>query len=354
MRIVLALAGALVVALTFMDVLQTTIMARASGSFSDRLTSMLWRGLMAGRRGGDHTKLSQAGIVIMMLVIGGWILLVWIGWTLVFWGSEQALLNAQTKAPASFMERGYFIGYTMTTLGLGDYQPNGTLWQMLTVVASLTGLTLVTFAITYVMPVMQAATHRRSLAVHIAGLGLSTEAVVRTAREADGSCEAFEQHLAPLAPEIALVAQRHLAYPVLHYFHGANRREAFTPSVATLDEALLVLDAGFEEACLRRASLRPVRAAIAELLETLDKRAMDPTDEPPDLPSLAAYRADGWPVASDAAFERAAEEHAERRSLLWAMVRSEGWDWDAARTGDGEGAEPARQADVSFHDEERK
>ena len=327
MRILVALAGVVIVLFTFVDVLYTTIMSRGSGSFSDRLTSVLWQKIMARRRSWGDSRLSQAGIAVMIVVITMWIALMWAGWTLVFCGGEGAIVNAQSKAPATTWERAYFTGYTLVTLGLGDFQPTSWLWRLCTVLASLSGLFVITFSITYLVPVLQAAAERRSLAVYLSGMGLTSEEIIRNMWEEE-RCEALEAHLVPLAPALTLLAQRHLTYPVLQYFHGARRREALAPSIAALDEALTVLESGFEDACVSAGVMHSARAAIAELLDTLDKRFIGPEEEPPPAPALTAYREAGRSMRSDKDFAEVLEEHAARRALLLAMVRREGWSWD--------------------------
>ncbi len=338
MNFVLAVFGLFLIVFTIVDVLQTTLMSRGSGSFSDRLTSVLWRAVMARRQtarsdedddvGGGAQALSQAGIVIMMAVIITWIVLVWLGWALFFGGYEYAIVNAQTQAPAGFWERVYFAGYTLFTLGLGDFRPVGHFWQVLVSLAALNGLFVVTFSITYMVPVLQAATHRRSLAVYLSGLGRSPEEIILTAWDGR-DCSALEAHLSGLALEVATLAQRHLTYPVLHYFHGTDRREALAPSLAALDEALTVFECAFEEDCAALGARRPVRTAISEFLENINDRFIDAHEDDPPRPSLDAFRRAGLPVCSDEAFAEALEPHKRRRRLLFSLVEREGWSWEA-------------------------
>jgi hypothetical protein len=283
----------------------------------------------AAEQGDEDRVPPQVGATILLLVIVSWIVLIWTGWTLFFNGSTHALVSAQTKAPASFGERVYFTGYTLFTLGLGDFQPQGLLWQLATTLTALSGLVVVTFSITYVIPVLQASVHRRSLAIYLSGLGRTPAEIILNAWNDDERAVSLEPHLTTLAPEIALLAQRHLAYPVLHYFHGPDRREALAPNLAALDEALTILENAVDDSGIALSAWRPVRTAVSEFLETMDERFIEPHREPPGAPDLSALRDHRLPVRSEEAFREALAPHDLRRRLLIAHVEQEGWNWQA-------------------------
>lgn len=57
--------------------------------------------------------------------------------------------STATGNPAGTVERLYFTGYTVFTLGNGDFRPGAGTWQLATVAATGTGLVLITLAITY-------------------------------------------------------------------------------------------------------------------------------------------------------------------------------------------------------------
>ena len=336
MRTLLTVAGILLIGLVLVDVLKTT-MAKGPGIITDRLGRWIWR-LLARTGSGSQPNwvLVQGGLFILLVAVVVWITLLWTGWTLLFLGSEQAVVNAQTKLPATIADRIYFAGYTLFTLGLGDFQPMGTFWRIATSVAALSGLFVVTFSITYIVPVMEAAIERRHLAIYIHGLGKNTEDIILNMWDQEG-CDVLEQHLVGLAPSISRLAQQHLTYPVLHYFHGGSREEAFAPNLAALDEALTVMEHGLNAECVAYAAYRPVRAALAELLKTLDSRFIDQAGEPPPIVRLKKLSSGGVPVTEEEIFRKAMEDVKERRQLLRALVLSEGWSWQDVRTEEDEG-----------------
>ena len=158
------------------------------------------------------------------------------------------------------------------------------------------------------LPVLQAAVTRRGTAAALWSLGETPEGIVRTMWDPDGDCSAFEQHLIGLTPVLTTLAQQHLAYPVLHHFRGSRRREALAPSMAALDEALSIAEHGLDGDCLSPGAFHPARAALDTLLDRLEDQSVDPADDPPRPPSLAALRADGYPARTDEAYREALRE----------------------------------------------
>ena len=331
MSFLLLSCGAALLLLALADLLWTT-MGEGGGPVTKRVTSLLWGlALRVYRRWPHHQLLSIAGLAAFLSAVLLWIVLLWAGWLLVFNSSTDAVINAQTRVPADVWERVYFTGFTIFTLGTGDYQPNGRPWQVLTALASFNGLFLVTFSITYLVPVVQAATHKRYLAVYVSSLGQSAQAILIHCWNGQDFTP-LVQHLTAITPDVAQLEQRHLAYPVLHYFHAKQRPEGAALSLSALDEALTILEHGIEpDAKLEEGAFRPIRQVITEFLETLSSIYIDPEDEAPPPPSLDPLRERGLPVVSDETFEARVAQLDKRRRLLKALVRNDGWSWDTTQ-----------------------
>ncbi|HSU67992.1 MAG TPA: ion channel, partial [Tepidisphaeraceae bacterium] len=226
-------------------------------------------------------------------------------------------------------ERIYFTGSTLFTLGLGDFKPKGHVWQMATAIAAGSGFLLFGLALAYLVPVISAATQKRQLAVYVTSLGRSPEDIILRAWNGQDTT-ALAPHLQSLTGMLALLGENHLTYPVLHYFHGTHRIRSVGASVAALDEALTILECGLQQGCsLDLPSLGAAREAITSYLDTLKPALIYPTHDVPPAPSLDNLRGMGVPVVSDKLFGAALAIVSERRQLLLAMVRNEGWDWSA-------------------------
>lgn len=327
MSTLLPFFGVCILLFAAFEVLQTT-MGSGGGPLTRRLTPHLWRAILyLSRPRPSHAVLSFAGVLITLAAISAWILLWWVGWTLIFAGPYEAVVNATTNTPATFWERVYFAGFTVYTLGVGDFVPQGTLWRILTGIASGSGLFIVTFSITYLVPIVQAATKKRQLAVYIASIGASPTDMILNTWHGDDQLH-LGQHLQTVAPELAGIAQRHLSYPVMHYFHSQSPTAAITVNIARLDEALTMAEFGLEGTeWIRRTNLRPTRQVITEFLNLLESAYVRPQGAAPPAPPLERLSEKGVPVVNRDKFEANLEQLSERRRMLRALVEHNGWRW---------------------------
>ncbi len=171
-RFLLLPIGLGLVGLVLFDLLWTTLAAAAgAGPVTARVSALTWRVVKGGRRNNGGRQ--SSGVIVVVAVLVSWITLLWAGWLLAFSSADSAVVGTGTEKPAGTVARTYFVGYTVFTLGNGDFKPGGSFWQLATVTATGTGLVLVSLAITYLVPVTGAATDRRSLAGYIASLGES-------------------------------------------------------------------------------------------------------------------------------------------------------------------------------------
>lgn len=330
MAVVLSIVGLSIVLFVTLDVLITTLTVGGAGPLTGRVASGLWWiALWIHNRRTSHQMLSTAGWVILLSLVVFWVFLTWFGWTLVFSASDSAVVLATNKSPASLWERIYFTGFTISTLGMGDYQPQGTFWQIATAVAAANGFFLVTLGVAYLLPVVSAATTKRSLAVYIASLGGTGDEILTRAWNGKDFGQ-LEQHLINLTPEIGGLGEIHLTYPILHYFHSVERSRAIVLSVVALDEALTLLQYALEESCCPdTATIDPARRASAAFLKTLKSAYLEPGESNPPFPSLDLLRVQGIPTVSDEEFWEATKQVTYRRQLLLALVKNDGWTWEA-------------------------
>lgn len=343
--VVTAVLGTILLAVVLFDLVWTTVAASGgAGPLTSRWTHWLWR-LARRLRGNDrgHHRLRLAGIAVVVVSVVTWFALIWLAWSLVFLGDQAAVVTAVEGRPAGVIERIYFVGYTVTTLGNGDLVPGGPLWQVLSVVAAFNGISVLTLGVTYLVPVISAVTERRRMAMHVAGLGTSPTEIV-TAGYRDDRWDALERHIAALTPEFGRLGQDHLAYPVLHYFHDLERDAAIAVAVAVLDETLTLLEYGVaEEARPGSVTVTAARSTVSAFLGALTAAYIAPAEESPPPPRLSQLRRAGVPTVSGEEFARALEDLEDRRRVLKGFVQEDGWTWEAVlsehRTED---EEPAR------------
>lgn len=341
----LGVLGAVLVTLALLDMLWTTVAVSAgAGPLTSRLSHLLWRLLcrLSRRSREPHRVLRVTGVLVVVSMFTLWLTVLTVGWGLVFSASETAVVTTASGEPASFSERLYFAGYSTATLGNGEYRPGGGVWQLLTVMATFSGLGMATMGITYLVPVTQAVVDRRTLALEIDSLGRSPTDIVVNAWE-DGAFPRLGRRVTSISSSLSRLGQRHLAYPILHYFHDVSQQAAGTVKLAVLDEALTLLRFGV------RADQRPdgldlasARESVGSFLSALSAGHIGPADAPPPLPDLAPLRTAGLPTVSDETFAAACGELEHRRRLLRAAVEDDGWTWDqvCGRDADADGDEP--------------
>jgi Ion channel len=251
------IAGVALLVVTAVDALWTTVwLDGGGGPLTNCLSRGLWRSAHAVARPHRHRLLSAAGPVILLAVFAMWVALLLAGWALIFLSSHAAVLDSRTQQPASVIGQLYFVAYSVFTLGNGDYVPQPGLWQLATAAMAGSGLFLITLAITYLLPVLSAVVEKRALASQINALGNHASQVVTTAWDGNGFAELAPQLMA-VTSSLGRLAEQHLAYPVLEYFHTSDRQKASAPAIANLDEALTTICYGVP----RTASARPCGAS---------------------------------------------------------------------------------------------
>ena len=327
---VTALIGVLIIVITVHDHLKTVITVSGGGPVTSRINVRLWN--LALRLAGRHLRppnwLQSVGPALAVLTLLVWLAGLWVGWTLVFSAGEQVILESKSGTPASFVERIYYAGYTLTTLGPGDYSPRGGAWLVVTVLATVNGLFMFTMAITYIVPIITATAQQRQAATLISGLGSDpSDLLIRSWQ--GGGFAALEQHLVPLTSMISGVRQYHLAYPILHFFHS-NRPEASLPvQIGVLDETLSLLAHGVGEQVRPALQIiEPLRCQITGHLDTLGSAKVGTEGTVPPAPALDRCAEAGIPMREPARFHDALGEDDKRRIMLRQLVIGDGWRWE--------------------------
>ncbi len=319
MHVLLLLAGIGVLAGTILDVLATTLSpGTREGLVTRTFGRFVWNRAvrLAGRDGGSRL-LVVVGPVLLAVAVLGWMGGLLLGWFLVFLAGDPSIVVAATGAPVDAWDVLYYAGYTIFTLGNGGYAPVGAGWQVATILATGNGLLMATLAITYMVPVVTAVTQRRQVAAMASGLGTTVPGVLRTATA--GEPWVFEKLLLDLSSQVVLTAERHLAYPLIHFFFSADRSTAFAPTVAAVDEAVGILLADTRGPWRANpVALTSFRRSVERLLDAVD--SPDLVAEAPPRPPLPAdvQAVVGLPEAV------ARDEHRRR---LASYVEDSGWGW---------------------------
>ena len=320
------LAGITVVLITAYDLIYTTFSPRGAGFVSDFITSVIWNTLrLFYKITGDHRILRGAGIIIVCATLLSWLLLLWAGQFMIVLADQDAVVDSTTNVPATNMQRLYYSGYILSTMGNGDYKGGTDGWRVYSAVISFAGLTLITIAISYMVPVISAVTERRALSIRIRAIGESAQNIILDNWDGN-SCQRLKDHFSGLAESIALQGQMHLSYPVLQYFHHGRKATALLPSLAILDEALTMMLLYLPESTRPDPQhLIPLRKAITNFLLTLDivSNRAEETEVPPLEVDL--LRAHNLPLKHPDTELISTLDY--RRKMLRSMIEHDGWKW---------------------------
>lgn len=322
------LIGGSVVVLAVYDALATTLTSStAAGPVTAGIGRGLWWAVRRITSGPRSPVMTWAGPVIVVVTVVAWMSMLWAGWSLVFSADTSAVVATSTDVPADLWDRVYYTAYTLFTLGNGEFKPNGAGWQIATGVAVANGLGLATLAITYLIPVMTAVTERRQQAATISGIGRSAQDFIVHSWNGE-DLHFLDQPLLHFAEEINRTAQRHLTYPILHFFHSRDRSDEFAVSIGALDEALTIITLAVDEAVRPHpAAVRAARRAIGRLLDIIQASFSDVADQPPPPPDLQALRDAGVPVVDDERFRQLLSRYDERRQALYGFTTGSTWPW---------------------------
>ncbi|WP_222919875.1 potassium channel family protein [Natrinema sp. SYSU A 869] len=324
--------GILLLVIVVVDLLWTTLWVEGSaGPLTSWLMAVTWRVFrQVGDRRSRLLTLSGPSILVIGLLV--WIILLWTGWTLVFASAEYPLIDTVNGGSISWSDRFYVTGYTIFTLGNGDFAPREGPWQIAMILTTASGMLFVTLTVTYVLSVLDAVTQKRSFASSVSGLGTRSDEIVRTSWNGD-EFDGLELSLNALASQLNTLTANHKAYPILHYFHSGQTERAPVTSVALLDETLTLLRFGVPEPDRPSDTIvKNVRASVHSYLETLHNGFIEPADRTPPAQDLEPLRDAGVPTVPDEMFDESVENLSERRRLLLGLVESDVRQWPTGET----------------------
>ena len=112
------------------------------------------------------TRVSICGLlgpVILLAVAGTWVLLHLCGYVLILRGG-LSLVQADTGEPATWVQTVTFAGSTLSTLGASTVQVTGGWWDILSMVAAMNGMILLTLAVSFLLNIPQTTNSARTFA----------------------------------------------------------------------------------------------------------------------------------------------------------------------------------------------
>jgi len=350
--ITLIVLGAAIVLVVLYDLGATTIsLSAVRGPLSGRLASLVWS--FGNRSRNQRRRLQRiTGPLLLVSILISWFIALTVGWTLIFTADGALTSTAEPEQQSSqvrWIDALFFVFGRLVGTGSSNLEPDEAGWSTAVALLTLSGVILLTLVIAWILPVVAAVVQKRALASKISALGGSPQDIICTSWTGRDLGD-LNLHLLPLIGELTILAQRHLAYPVIHYFHSSADRTAMGPRLAALDEALTIIAATGLDDVERDTGLdvsvtRPLRQAISDYLSVLEYVFIQPADSAPDAPGFERL-ADAGIVDAGVAGPALAELTAEletRRALMHGYVEHDGWTWaSVCRDVDAEEGDPER------------
>ena len=316
---VFLIAGFLLLMVVALDFFYTTL-SGSGASFITKSVSkvahqlVLWAGRAFGRK-----VFGLSGMLVNLSVLAVWVLLVWLGLFLVFSFQPEAISDSK-GIPASTVERLYFTGYVLSTLGIGNFKPTTPFFEVLTSLFSFFGFVFFTTSMTYLLSVSTGIINKRSIALAVRNLGASPDEVVRSLLEMDTSF-AYQQ-LSGLQQLIDAHATYYQAYPVLHYYSNPMKESSLSTSLAVLDEALSMMLSSRHKQSLSREVL-PLRNSLSHFFKRTESKYGEKAGGAPAINWRSLHLPEEM---LQAGFEEVSTLKS-RRKVLGDLLSNEGYSW---------------------------
>lgn len=329
----LLFAGIMILLLVLYDITKSTLLSSGDGLLLRGITQGVWLLLLTlSNRDGTKKMLEYGGALTLLVIFMVWITLTWAGHSLIFLSATDPVINSTTKDPADTFQTIYFVGYSFSTLGYGDFKPATDFWRFYAVFTSFTGFLLLTTAITYITPVLNADIYKHKLSLYINSLGSTPEQVLLQAWNGK-DFQSLEPHFNSLIPLLTQHSQDMLAHPILHNFHTSQPHQASVINLATLDQALTLLllyvPAGIRPG---RQTLEGLRRTLTHYLQAVGSESVILSAETPPLPSPEALRQAGVPLLSEEGEPISATKFNRRQKLWRGLLEKKGWCWEDLST----------------------
>ena len=244
------IAGIAVIALTLSDVFQSVVMPRATAR-RYRISAHVWRAMWylwpklawrfyATDNDGREDFLAVFAPLMLVSLIGLWAMLLIVGFASVLWGMRAGIVPGHS----SFGTMLYFAGTSLLTVGFGDVIGRSFAPRLVSVLAALAGLSLLSILTAYLFAIFGSFQRRETFVVTLAaragappsGVNLLAIAGYSKTREDLPALMIGAQRWA------AAVMESHLAYPVLAFFRSSHDDQSWIGTLGTvLDAATLMV-----------------------------------------------------------------------------------------------------------------
>ena len=321
------LLGSLLVLASAIDAIQTTVGTSRGGFITYHFNKHLWKfqKLLFLRLKKGRKLLVIGGTINVFTTLWFWLGLSWAGWFLIYSASLSAVVfSSEPFYAVTWLDRLYFIGMALATLGTGDIKAGSSSWRLLSAFIAFNGFFLATLGLSYVFSLVSAALERRKLAFLINNLGSSPSEMLRpylNAKDFSYLMKRFNSFFS----ELERFAQQQISYPSLRFMQRTDDKYAPSLSIGRLLVCAYYLKANeellaFEE----RRTVEDLVEVLRELLNTVVENKHNlATPRLPELPT-------GSNIHSSLNSIELNQQTKSDLLLAGQYIYDEGWNWDQA------------------------
>ena len=323
--------GILLFAATALDIIKTTFSSNGGGKITNLVTQGVWKALfMAAGKNGRSKLLNYAGPSILVSILLTWVIGLWVGLFLVLLYDAGSILNSKTLNSASVLEKFYYAGFTLSTLGVGDFIASSTAWRLITSVAAFSGLVFITASITYFVPVLSAVNLQSKLSLYISSMGQCPQQILINSWNGKDFSPFFD-NVSDLCQMLMHHTLNHHSYPVIHYFHNNQPKLSIAPAIALLHETHQLLKLAVpKEVRGSEVKMSMLQTALDSYLDMVKGSFLkDPSPkEKAPTPDLRKLEEHHIPLREKEAIEQSfLHDLRDQRELMVAILEMDGWSW---------------------------
>ncbi|MER2999209.1 potassium channel family protein [Pontibacter populi] len=319
--------GLLLFIVTVMDLIKTTFSSNGGGMITNTVSKAVWKIFFAlAGKDGKSSALSYTGPAVLISILLVWIIGLWGALFLLLLSDKDSIVNSSTLVIASPLEKLYYAGFTLSTLGVGDYIATTNAWRIITSLAAFSGLAFITASITYFVPVLSAVGLQSKLSLYISSMGKTPQLILVNSWDGKDFSSFFDT-TSDLCQMLMQHTMNHHSYPVIHYFHNNQVKLAIAPAIVLLDEAYHLLELAGAKDELKMEMLQITLKTYKETMKESFLKNTKAHREAP-TPDLAQLHKAGIPVKDTDQVKQVFEQELhEHRQLLTSLLEKDGWSW---------------------------
>jgi len=315
MEVLFLILGFFTLIITFLDFFHTTLSGQGFGLMTGKLNKLLGK-LILGN--GNKLLLKYSGILHLLITTLFWLIVLLVGSLLVFTSSPDMVVNSDTKLPAPFLDRIYYTGFVISTLGIGDFIPGNSFSKIITTCLSFSGFILLTTALTYLISVVNTVLQKKQLAIYISTLGTDINELYKTAITPQGA-NMIVENTHSIREMIIKNSSNYIFFPIVQHYLSVNKNSSMELQLVRLYEVLVILNYQYDKESTEAAKINSI---IATIVSYIRLGVMDREDYNFEALKLEKVRK-FWSQHNMIYTPRPTADEAINASL-----KSSGWDWE--------------------------